>query len=146
MKISTKGRYGLKAMLDLAVNSLGDQVTLKSIAQRQDISENYLEQVFSILRKSGLVKSIKGPQGGYILGREASDITAGEILKVLEGSLSVSDGSDGDIHDQYEHILSNCVWQRIDESINNTVDSITLEDLAAEYRKFAGGSSYTYYI
>lgn len=146
MKISTKGRYGLKAMLDLAVYSLGDQVSLKSIAQRQNISENYLEQVFSILRKAGLVKSVKGPQGGYVLGKDAADITIGEILRSLEGDLSVIDESADNTDDAMELCITVNVWQKINNSISSAVDSLTLKDLIEEYRKLKNNSSYMYYI
>lgn len=91
MKMSTKGRYGLRAMLDIAINSRGDIVNVKSIAERQNISESYLEQVFSILRKAAIVKSIKGAQGGYILADDPSNITVGQILRTLEGNLNVVD-------------------------------------------------------
>lgn len=89
MKISTKGRYGLIAMVDIAINETSENVTIKSISERQGISEGYLEQIFSSLRKAGLVKSIKGSQGGYILGNSISNITIGDILRTLEGSLKV---------------------------------------------------------
>lgn len=147
MKISTKGKYGLKAMLDLAANSLGDQVTLKSIAQRQNISEGYLEQVFSALRKSGLVKGIKGSQGGYVLGKNASEITVGDILRVLEGDLSVVDENDlAGADDPAGYCIKCNVWDRLNESINSMVDSITLDDLVKEYNKMGCESSYIYYI
>lgn len=146
MKISTKGRYGLRAMLDLAVHSLGDHVALKTIAQMQNISENYLEQVFSILRKAELVKSIKGPQGGYILARSAADITVGDILRVLEGNLSVIDDVEAGLNDKAELCIANNVWKKINESINSAVDSITLEDLADEYKKLDCDSQYMFYI
>lgn len=84
MKISTKGRYGLRAMLDLALNSLGDHVALSNIAERQDISVSYLEQMFSVLRKAGLLKSVKGAQGGYVLADRPSQIKVGTILRALE--------------------------------------------------------------
>jgi Rrf2 family protein len=148
MKISTKGRYGLRAMLDLGVYSLGDQVPLKSIAQRQDISESYLEQVFSSLRKANLVKSVKGAQGGYILGRDASDITVGDILRVLEGRLSVVDPAEGvsQTDGGIERCLSSNVWEKLNDCINSLADSITLEDLMAEYKKAQGDSSLMFYI
>ena len=86
MRFSTKGRYGLRAMIDLAVYAKAGQVALNSIAERQGISLNYLEQVFSALRKAGLVRSIKGAQGGYMLTKNPEYTTAGEIIRVLEGS------------------------------------------------------------
>lgn len=94
MKISTKGRYGLKAMIDVAVYSSSENVTLKSISERENISEKYLEQIFSALRKNGLVNSKKGAQGGYSLSDSMSKITAGDILRALEGSLNVVHGEE----------------------------------------------------
>lgn len=146
MKISTKGRYGLKAMLDLAVYSLGDQVSIKSIAQRQNISENYLEHVFSMLRKSGLVNSIKGPQGGYVLGRDATEITIGEILRCLEGDLSITDEGKENSDDIMEACITNNVWSKINYSINSAVDSITLKGLVDDYKKLKGDQSIMYFI
>ena len=148
MKISTKGRYGLKAMVDLAVNSLGDLVNLKSVAERQNISEKYLEQVFSALRKNGLIKSIKGMQGGYVLAEEPSKITVGAILRALEGDLSVTDerdGADRDI-DKLDFCIKANVWEELNKSINTIVDGITLADLAAEYEKLRNETTYMYYI
>lgn len=148
MKISTKGRYGLRAMLDLAVNAKGEHVSLNSIAARQNISENYMEQVFSLLRKAGLVNSIKGPQGGYTLGLEPSKINVGDILRVLEGDLLAVDEKTNEIikDNTFEYCLQVKVWNKINESINAVVDSLTLEDLVQEYKKIKGNQSYMYYI
>jgi Rrf2 family protein len=148
MKISTKGRYGLRAMVDLTISSHGEHVALNSIAQRQNISENYLEQVFASLRKAGLVKSVKGAQGGYVLSRKASDISIGDVLRVLEGNLSVIDSEK--IEDTDAGSLQNCIkinlWDKLDEGINKLVDSVTLEDLAIEYNRINGTHSIMYYI
>ncbi|MCX7923569.1 MAG: Rrf2 family transcriptional regulator [Clostridia bacterium] len=148
MKISTKGRYGLRAMVDLAANSAGDHVSLNSIAERQNISENYLEQVFSTLRKAGLVKSIKGAQGGYTLSNSPSNITVGDILRVLEGNLLIVDGAGDDISlgNSVEYCITTNVWSKINDSINSIIDSISLEDLVTEYKKLKGSSSLMYYI
>lgn len=147
MKLSTKGRYGLRALLDLAINSTGDHVSLYSIAERQNISENYLEQVFSTLRKSGLVKSVKGAQGGYILAVSPSKTKVGAILRALEGDLSIVEEMGGSSQDD---ALKNCiklnVWDKMNESLNQVVDSITLEDLVNEYKKLNSGDSVMYYI
>lgn len=148
MKLSTKGRYGLRAMLDLAIYSSGDHVSLFSIAERQNISENYLEQVFSILRKAGLVKSVKGAQGGYTLADSPSNIKVGAILRALEGSLSVVDEEvDGT---SPEMLLQYCVkinvWDKMNESLDQVVDTISLEDLRNEYKKMSGGETLMYYI
>ena len=91
MKLSNKSRYGLKGLTDLAVHGREGQVSLKSIAERNNISLQYLEQAFSLLRKAGIVKSVKGPQGGYYLDREADEITLAEILECLEGSYRIYD-------------------------------------------------------
>lgn len=148
MKLSTKGRYGLRAMLDLAVDSTGDHVSLYNIAERQNISENYLEQVFSILRKAGLVKSVKGAQGGYILAVSPSGTKVGTILRALEGDLSVVDEKVDGISS--EKTVQNCikvnVWDKMNESLNEVVDSISLEDLVNEYKKMNGEETDMYFI
>ena len=96
MKISTKGRYGIKALIDLVMNSENESVTLKTISKRQNISERYLEQIFSALRKSGIIIGRKGAQGGYTLAKDPKEITISEILRVLEGeSLLVDISNDG---------------------------------------------------
>lgn len=149
MKFSTKGRYGLRAMIDLAVHSNGEYVALYKIAERQGISLNYLEQVFSILRKAGLVNSAKGSQGGYILSENPADITVGSILRVLEGTLSVIDGdvkNSSANETSIRHCIKNNVWDRMNDALNNLVDSMTLEDLAKNYRKMNGIDDTMYYI
>ena len=88
MKISTKGRYALRLMLDLALNDTGEYISLKSIAARQEISEKYLEQIILVLSKAGFVRSVRGANGGYRLSRAAKEYTVGEILRLTEGSLA----------------------------------------------------------
>ncbi|KUO68738.1 MAG: Rrf2 family transcriptional regulator [Clostridia bacterium BRH_c25] len=148
MKISTKGRYGLRAMVDLAVYSRGDHISLKSIAERQNISEGYLEQVFSILRKAGLLNSIKGAQGGYVLAEKPTNITVGAVLRVLEGNLSVIDekSMEEKTNDRIEDCIREKVWSTINTSINEVVDKITLEELMDEYNKMANLEADMYYI
>ena len=136
MRISTKGRYGLRAMLDLALHSSGTQVPLLSIAQRQNISVNYLEQVFSLLRKAGLVNSVKGAAGGYILADNPSRIFVGDILKNLEGDLMVVDeetdgGADSNALQQ---CIKRYVWDKFNGSVSEIANSITLADLIENYR------------
>lgn len=136
MKISTKGRYGLRAMLDLAVNSGGGHVSLYNIAERQDISVNYLEQVFSVLRKAGLVSSVKGAQGGYLLARPASRIFVGDILKCLEGDLSVV--AEEELKNPVNNMqtcITEYVWEKMNQNIEKVASSISLEDLAEDYRQ-----------
>ncbi len=149
MKLSTKGRYGVKAMLDLSIHNSEGQISLKSIAERQGISENYLEQLFSALRKAGLVKSIRGAQGGYILSQDAGSITVGAILRALEGSLAPVDcviENDPAYCSRSYGCVTKIIWTKIRDSINEVVDSITLEDLMEEYRKSSSNEDYTYYI
>lgn len=135
LKISTKGRYGLRAIIDLALHSNGEHVSLINIAERQDISKNYLEQVFSTLRKAGIVKSVKGAQGGYILANKASLIIVGDILRALEGSLSVvSEGTEFE-RNKIENCIKTNVWDVIDQKINAVIDNLTLEDLVNLYKK-----------
>ena len=88
MKISTRGRYALRMMLDMALADSGKPVRVKEIAERQEISEKYMEQIMSILNKAGFVRSVRGPQGGYFLTRKPEEYTAAEILGVAELSLS----------------------------------------------------------
>jgi len=136
MNISTKGRYGLRAMVDIAVNSLGDYIPLKVIAERQAISENYLEQVFSVLRKAKLVKSARGSQGGYILSKAASKITVGEVLRILEGDLSITGDDDGalGLDKTIKVCINTMVWQKVNDQINKVMDSVTLQDLVEKYK------------
>ena len=143
MKISTKGRYGLRAVMDLCLNSNGDYVSLISIAERQNISKNYLEQVFSALRKSGIVKSVKGSQGGYLLNGKTSELTIGNILRALEGDLSVVK-EDSSSSSKIEMCIKINLWDKIDQKLNEIIDNMTLEDLINEYNK--GTDSMMYYI
>lgn len=137
MKISTKGRYGLRAFIDLAENSEKEPVSISSIAVRQDISERYLEQLMALLKKAGLVKSIRGATGGYILARDASEISAGDVLRALEGCLEPAACAafqpEGECMIQ-DSCVTKYVWKRINESITSTVDSIMIDTLVKESR------------
>lgn len=136
MKLSTKGRYGLKAMFELSLNEKNSPVPLKYIAKKQSISDQYLEQIFSSLKKSGLVKSVRGAQGGYLLAKEPKDITVGDILTVLEGPVSVSDCVlDEDICENSGVCVTKVVWEKIKKGIEEVIDSITLQDMINDYNK-----------
>lgn len=132
MKMSTKARYGLRALVDLAKNSECGPVSISSIAQRQKISENYLEQLIAKLRKAGIVQSLRGSQGGYILSRPAEEISVGDVLRILEGDLNPVEcpmiNHDVDCMDQAE-CVTKYVWKKVSDSINTTVDKITLGEL-----------------
>ena len=129
MRLSTKGRYGLRAVVDLAVNSADEAVSIASIAARQELSESYLEQLIARLRKAGIVNSIRGWGGGYVLARPAEDITVGQILRALEGELSVVECPDNQGCDKYDTCVTKYVWKRINDRINNVVDTMTLEEV-----------------
>lgn len=135
MKVSTKGRYGLRAMIDLALYSKNELVPLASIAERQNISKSYLEQVFSALRKSGLVKSLKGAQGGYTLSSDPNHITVGMILGALEGDLSVVPSEDDVATNRIESYIRENIWNRIDEKVFEFIDNVTLQDIMDDYLK-----------
>ena len=135
MKLSTKGRYGLRAMIDLARYSEEMPVSISCIAARQGLSEGYLEQVVALLRKAGLVKSIRGASGGYVLTRAAKEISVGDILRALEGSLEPVKCSafyEGEGCTAAGGCVTKYVWQKINDSINRTVDEMSLEELVNE--------------
>lgn len=137
MKLSTKGRYGLRALVDLALQSGPDVVSISSIAQRQGISERYLEQLMAKLKKSGIITSIRGAQGGYALARSAEEITIGDVLRSLEGDLNAVDcpvaTSTGNCSSS-GLCATKSVWKKINEAINRAVDDFYLSDLLAEYK------------
>ena len=135
MKISTKGRYGLRALIDLAQYSEIEPVSISSIATRQGISERYLEQLMTLLKKAGLIKSIRGAGGGYVLAKEMSDISVGDVLRALEGNLEPVECAAFNQQDSCQAAggcVTKYVWQRINESINRTVDEINLKQLVEE--------------
>ena len=145
MKISTKGRYALRLMLDLAVNYTGEYITIKNIAKRQEISEKYLEQIITQLSKAGFVKSARGAQGGYMLARTPAEYTVGEILRLLEGSLApVACLEENHVNcARARECVSLEIWLQLEKSINNVVDNITLADLVKRHNE---KTSYTYEI
>ena len=151
MKISTKGQYALEALLDLYLHAVNGQENLKSIAGRRGISEHYLEQIFAVLRKTGIVASVRGAQGSYRLAKNPADITAGEVIRSLEGPLCpvkcVCSSADND----KSCPMINCcatrtLWAAVTEEIDSAVDSVTLEDLLKAYSRLAGENAPEYSI
>lgn len=140
MKISTKGRYGLRALIDICVYSSSELVTVKSISERQGISERYLEQIFSALRKGKIINSKKGAQGGYFLAKEPSAFTIREILEVLEGDLHLIDEEIDD--NPIEKFICENLWSIINNKIIDFLESMTLEDLAESYKNTDGSNMY----
>jgi len=135
MKVSTRGRYGLRALVDMTIHSNNAPVSLVQVANRQKISLNYLEQVFGTLRKAGIVVSVKGAGGGYKLARDAESITVKEVLEALEGTFSIIDRIPGEEQDAVQEAIEKLVWSRIDETVNTFLEQKTLKMLTDEYRK-----------
>ena len=137
MKISTKGRYALRLMLDLAMQGDDTPVRIKDIAQRQAVSDKYLEQIISVLNKAGFVKSIRGPQGGYRLAKVPSYYTVGMILRITEGSLApvACLEDDENICNRQECCATLELWKQLDDAIKSVVDTVTLEQLVIWQRE-----------
>lgn len=132
MKVSTKGRYALRLMLDLAMNGEeGNVIRIKDIAERQQISDKYLEQIISVLNKAGYVRSVRGPQGGYALKKKPEEYTIGMILRLTEGSLApVPCVEDEELFCEREKQCATVeVWKRLNDAVNNVLDNMTLADL-----------------
>ena len=133
MKLSTRGRYGIHAMYDLALNYGAGPQSIKSIAERQNVPEAYLEQLIAMLRRAKLVISNRGSQGGYRLSRDPREITVGDVLRALEGGLNLLDCLDEeDACGKSCACASRIVWLKIRDGIHQVVDSITLQDMIHE--------------
>lgn len=147
MKLSTKGRYGLRAVIDLAMHDNEEAVALSQIAERQGVSMNYLEQLIAKLKKAGIVNGIRGAQGGYKLAESADKISVGEILRALEGDLSPVDCSEvsgiegSNACTKSDSCVTKYVWKRISDSINEAVDGIMLSELVDENKKLQAENS-----
>ncbi len=138
MKLSTKGRYGLRALIDLAEYGENEAVSIMSISERQDISESYLEQLIRPLKKAGIVRSIRGAGGGYRLNRDAGEISVGEVLTVLEGDIEpVSCGgfSEDKACQASEVCVTKYVWKKLNDAIEDTLNSMTLSELVEESKR-----------
>lgn len=131
MKISTRGRYALKFMIDLAQHGKEVYVPLKEVAESQEISIKYLEQITSLLSKFGLLQSIRGPQGGYRLSKDPSEYTVGEILRITEGSLSPVSCLEDSVNtcERKESCVTVKIWEGLEKRVNEYLDSITLDKL-----------------
>lgn len=131
MRISTKGRYALRMMIDMATHDDGNPIRIKDIAKRQQISDKYLEQIVSILQKAQFVKSIRGPMGGYLLTKKPEEYTAGMILRLIEGSLSPVACLVDDVNEciRQNECATLPLWKKLDEAISNVVDNVTIADL-----------------
>jgi Rrf2 family transcriptional regulator, cysteine metabolism repressor len=139
MKISTKGRYGLTIMIELAKKYGEGPISLKTIALANDLSEHYLEQLIAPLRNAGLVRSVRGAYGGYILGDEPTKITSGDVIRVLEGPITPVEGIEDEEPAKRE------LWIRIRDAIKDVLDNTTLEDLA-NHSNDSETEGYMFYI
>ena len=139
LKISTKGRYGLTIMMELASKFGEGPTSLKSIAEKNGLSEHYLEQLIAPLRNAGLVKSVRGAYGGYILSKEPESISSGDIIRILEGPISPVDFTEED--DPAKRDL----WLRIRDSIAEVLDSTMLADLI-NFKDEGAPNNYMFYI
>lgn len=144
MKLSTKGRYGVKAMVELAIRYGDSPVSIKTIAEKHNISEYYLEQLFANLRKANLLKSIRGAQGGYVLGRHPKDITVTDIIKTLEGPIEIASCLDRDECDSMNVCPTRLLWEKLKKSIDDVTDSITLQDMVDDYNNMIKNRSDNY--
>lgn len=140
MKISTKGRYGLTIMIELAKNEGEKPLSLRQIAADNDLSEAYLEQIVSPLRNSGLVKSVRGAYGGYKLSKPSEEITAGDVIRVLEGPIQPVEGIEEEAPAQRE------LWIRIRDAVKNVLDTTTIRDLADHSEDPYVSDAYMFYI
>ena len=139
VRISTKGRYGLTIMIELAKLYGEGPVPLRKIAEDNELSEAYLEQLVSPLRNSGLVKSVRGAHGGYMLSKPPHLISAGDVIRVLEGQIQPEEGIEDEAPPQRE------LWMRIRDAVKTVLDTTTIEDLAA-YNETPSDDGYMYYI
>ncbi len=138
MRLSTKGRYGLKAMFELALHYGDGPIALKNVAENQGVSEHYLEQLIAVLRKAKFVKSVRGAMGGYMLAKDPKDITVGDIIRTLDGPMLPSDciiEEQASNCERSEYCVTKVVWEKIWNSFNDVVDSITLADMVREHHQ-----------
>jgi Rrf2 family cysteine metabolism transcriptional repressor len=135
MKLSTKGRYGVKAMFELALHYGNEPLSIKAIAEKQSISEYYLEQLFGTLRKAGLITSSRGAMGGYVLSREPGSISVADILNVLEGPIEISECITDDVMNcsKVNYCATRLLWMKISSSVNDVINSVTLKDMVNDY-------------
>lgn len=144
MILSRKSRYGLRALIDLGRNAGDGRISLSSIAERNQISAQYLEQIFASLRRAGIIQSVKGSQGGYYLSREPSEISVAEILHALDGSYHVEPEKSQD--DGIAQTVQVCVIDRLNQAFDDILEEETLADLISHYNAHHVNTDDMYYI
>lgn len=132
MLISSRGQYAIRILLDLAIHDSGEAINVKTIAERQELSEKYMEQILSVLQKAGFVVSTRGYHGGYHLTKKPENYTIGKILRTVDGSLIPATQQE-DIQERPVELVVNELWGNLQEQIENTLDSVTLLDLMNSY-------------
>lgn len=144
MKISTKGRYGLRTLMDISIHQTKGPVNLNDIAERQGISAKYLWQIVNLLKTAGFVRGTRGPKGGYILIRNPADITLLDVIQILEGPISLVECvDDADFCDRMEHCVAHSVWTDVSQAIRAALQKITLAEIL---RRTAGDGSSGHYV
>lgn len=148
MRISTRGVYALEAMLALGSHQTDERVSIRQISEQTGLSDSYLEQIFALLKKSGLLTSTRGNRGGYFLGRPAKLISVGDIVRAAEGSLSpVACTQDDELScDRYQNCLSRPVWSLMEKEISDFVDQINLADLYVDFQAAGHASNPEFFI
>lgn len=139
MKISKKGQYALISVVDLAVHGEQSHQSITDIAARENIDQRYLGQIFFTLKNAGIISGVRGKNGGYFLQKAPSEVTAGDVVRAIEGDLAPTTCSSGKQEnidcDPYGTCHTRSLWQTLAHEINNTLDSITISELAAQYEK-----------
>lgn len=145
MKISTKGRYAVRVMLDLAVHNTGEYIKVKQIAERQGISEKYLEQIIAVLNRAGYVKSTRGAQGGYRISGNPASYTVGMVLRLTEGSLCPVACLEDEVNEceRCDTCETLTIWKDLNDAINKVVDGVTIADLAERQMAREGAMNYS---
>ena len=146
MNFSKKSRYGLRALIDLSVYSKESHVALAAIAERNSISPQYLEQVFAALRKAGIIKSVKGPQGGYLLAKPATKISVAEILRALEGDYLIEEEDVEGAENGRAAAVQSEVIERLNRGLQDILENLFLSDLEQKYQEYSEYSQDMYYI
>lgn len=144
MILSRKSRYGLRALIDLGMNADVGRVSLSSIAERNKISSQYLEQIFASLRRAGIIQSVKGSQGGYYLAKETSEITVAEVLHALDGAYHIE--AEKTSEDGIAATVQTCVIDRLNEALDGILQEESLSDLIADYQNHHVSTDDMYYI
>jgi len=144
VRLSTKGRYALRALIDLALHADAGPVLRSDIARRQEISADYIEQLFVALRKAGFIESVKGPGGGYILAKNAEQIKVGDIIRTVEGPIAlvhcVAPQPEAACH-RVDSCVTRLLWKRLSDKVAEVLDSVTLKDLCDQARELEGALS-----